>query len=239
MKRGANEVSLAIEVRAAHRPALCGRGRGAPNPLVGHAIASHCHLDDWPEPVAGAGGDEAACRHAGGRFTGAAITVSLMFSTVTFPYWPWQTALVPVLAVALLAYISTRLGRAKKERLGTAEKRQGRQRPRWRPTWAWPRWSPAKLVQSSAASIPAGSRALAFAPMPLFAVGLAALAEAAADTVSSESRPGAGRPAAHDHHPARSRAGHGRSHQPGRHAGRGGCGGPSSRPLERWRCAAT
>src|ERR1039457_943748 len=61
-----------------------------------------------------------------GAATGAVITASLMFSTVTFPYRPWHTALVPVLAVSLLAYIATRLGRAQKERLGTAEKRQGR-----------------------------------------------------------------------------------------------------------------
>ena len=39
----------------------------------------------------------------GAAFTGAVITASLMFSTVTFPYRPWQTALVPVLAVAVLA----------------------------------------------------------------------------------------------------------------------------------------
>ena len=47
---------------------------------------------------------------------GAAITANLMFSTVMFPYKPWQTALVPVLAVSLLAYIATRLGRVQKER---------------------------------------------------------------------------------------------------------------------------
>ncbi len=39
----------------------------------------------------------------GAAFAGAIITISLMFSTVTFPYRPWQTALVPVLAVAVLA----------------------------------------------------------------------------------------------------------------------------------------
>src|ERR1039458_7196050 len=56
-----------------------------------------------------------------GAATGAAITASLMFSTVTFPYRPWHPALVPVLAVSLLAYIATRLGRAPKERdLGRA-----------------------------------------------------------------------------------------------------------------------
>ena len=33
---------------------------------------------------------------------------------------------MPVLAVAVLAFVSTLLGRAKKERLGTAESRRGR-----------------------------------------------------------------------------------------------------------------
>src|ERR1700679_4040619 len=61
-----------------------------------------------------------------GAATGVILTASLMFSTATFPYRPWNTALVPVLAVSLLAYFATKLGRAKKERLGTAENRKGR-----------------------------------------------------------------------------------------------------------------
>ena len=60
---------------------------------------------------------------------GAAIVASLTFSTVTVPYEPWHSALVPVLAVAVLAFISTRLGREQKERLGTAEKRHGNDTP--------------------------------------------------------------------------------------------------------------
>jgi uncharacterized membrane protein len=61
-----------------------------------------------------------------GALTGAVITASLMFSTVTFPYVPWQTALPPLLAVSLLALLATRIGRQKKEQLGTAEQRHGR-----------------------------------------------------------------------------------------------------------------
>ena len=61
-----------------------------------------------------------------GAVAGTAITASLMFSTVALPYEPWHTALMPVLAVALLAFVSTRLGRGQKERLGTAEGQQGR-----------------------------------------------------------------------------------------------------------------
>ena len=58
--------------------------------------------------------------------TGAAITAGLMFSSATVPYYPWQTDLVPVAIVLILTSISTRLGRKRKERLGTAENRSGR-----------------------------------------------------------------------------------------------------------------
>ena len=51
-------------------------------------------------------------------FTGAAITASLMFSTATFPYQPWRTALVPVLAVFLLSFVATRLGREQERAAG-------------------------------------------------------------------------------------------------------------------------
>jgi uncharacterized membrane protein len=62
----------------------------------------------------------------GAAFTGAVLAANLMFSTAQLPFQPWRTALVPVLAVFLLSFIATRLGRDKKERLGTAEKRHGR-----------------------------------------------------------------------------------------------------------------
>ncbi len=127
----------------------------------------------------------------GGAFTGTVITASLIFSTVSFfpreiaAYAPWHTALVPVLAVALLAHFSTRLGRAKKERLGTAEGKRGR--------------TAAQVAANlGLASIVSNQFVLiwlsdshrfflgGFAPDPIFAPMLAALAEAAADTVSSE-----------------------------------------------------
>jgi uncharacterized protein (TIGR00297 family) len=118
-------------------------------------------------------------------FTGAVITASLMFSTVIFPYQPWQTALVPVLAVSLLAYIATRLGREQKRRLGTAEKRYGRSAAQVAANLGVAALFSDELVQSWLTDSRWFARAT-FAPMPLFAVGLAALAEAAADTVSSE-----------------------------------------------------
>lgn len=118
-------------------------------------------------------------------FTGTMVTASLMFSTVAFPYQPWHTALIPVLAVALLAFAATRVGRAKKERLGTAERRRGRSASQVAANLGF-----AALVSSWPAQFwlidsPWLDRA-AHARVPLLALALAALAEAAADTVSSE-----------------------------------------------------
>jgi len=117
--------------------------------------------------------------------TGALITASLMFSTVTFPYRPWQTALVPVLAVSFLAWIATRMGRAQKERLGTAEHRQGRSASQVAANLGLAALVSSEVFQSWLTDSRWFARATV-APMPLFAVALAALAEAAADTVSSE-----------------------------------------------------
>jgi uncharacterized protein (TIGR00297 family) len=120
-----------------------------------------------------------------GAATGAAITASLMFSTTLIPYQPWRTALIPVLAVSLLAYVATRLGRVQKERLGTAEKRQGRAASQVTANLGVAALASNGLVQSLLTDTHRFV-GVTQAPMPLFAVVLAALAEAAADTVSSE-----------------------------------------------------
>ena len=120
-----------------------------------------------------------------GAFSGMAITASLMFSTVSFPYMPWHTALVPVLAVALLAFVSTLLGRAKKERLGTAENRRGRAAAQVAANLGVAAMASNAFVQNWFVDAPWFKRAMQ-TPMLTFAVGLAALAEAAADTASSE-----------------------------------------------------
>jgi uncharacterized protein (TIGR00297 family) len=116
--------------------------------------------------------------------TGALITASLMFSTVTAPDAPWNSALLPIVAVFLLAFAATRAGRAKKERLGTAEKRRGRSASQVAANLG---------VAALAASIPlqvwlvnAGLVRSTLTPPPVLPLALAALAEAAADTVSSE-----------------------------------------------------
>jgi uncharacterized protein (TIGR00297 family) len=120
-----------------------------------------------------------------GALTGAVITASLMFSTVTFPYVPWQTALPPLLAVSLLAWLTTRIGRQKKELLGTAEQRHGRSAAQVAANLGLAALVSYQLVQSWLIDSPWFPRG-AFAPMSGFALGIAALAEAAADTVSSE-----------------------------------------------------
>jgi uncharacterized protein (TIGR00297 family) len=120
-----------------------------------------------------------------GAAAGAAITANLMFSTVIFPYAPWQTALPPVLAVSLLAWVGTKLGRKKKERLGTAEKRQGRNASQVAANLGVAALASNEVVQSwlTDSNLFAGAT---LTTMSMFAIPLAALAEAAADTVSSE-----------------------------------------------------
>jgi hypothetical protein len=89
---------------------------------------------------------------AAGACTGAVLTASLMFSTVGFPYLPWHTALPPVLAVSLLASIASRIGRDRKEELGTAEARHGRAAAQvaaneWCSRPHWPRWLKLRRTQ--------------------------------------------------------------------------------------------
>jgi uncharacterized protein (TIGR00297 family) len=121
-----------------------------------------------------------------GALTGAVITASLMFSTVTFPYQPWHTALPPVLAVSLLAWLATKLGRGKKEQLGTAENRRGRSAAQVAANLGVAALVSSEFVQDWLTDSHWFSPAGTLAPVLLFAVMLAALAEAAADTVSSE-----------------------------------------------------
>ncbi len=117
--------------------------------------------------------------------TGAIITASLMFRTVVFPYEPWRTALTPVLAVFLLAYGATQVGRAKKERLGTAERRTGRSAAQVAANLGLAALATSEFAHSW--MVDRGWFApTATAAFPLFTAALAAMAEAAADTVSSE-----------------------------------------------------
>jgi uncharacterized protein (TIGR00297 family) len=121
----------------------------------------------------------------GAAVTGAVITANLMFSTAALPYAPWHTALIPVLAVFLLAFGSTRAGRRKKQRLGTAEHRRGRSAPQVAANLGMAALVCGGLTSSWTAKHGWLHHA-ATASLPLFTIALAALAEAAADTVSSE-----------------------------------------------------
>ncbi len=112
--------------------------------------------------------------------TGALITASLILSTLVFPYRPWNTALVPVLAVLVLTSLSTRFGRRRKEQLGRAEDRRGRGAAQVAANLGMAALLMEPTIQSWLSS-GTGPASLA-----LFVPGLAALAEAAADTVSSE-----------------------------------------------------
>ncbi len=117
--------------------------------------------------------------------TGAVITASVMFSTFVFPYHPWRTGLVPVLVLLVLTSMATRFGRRKKERLGMAEKRYGRGAAQVAANLGMAALVMEPAAQSGLINMHWFSRAT-LGPTLFFAVGLAALAEAAADTVSSE-----------------------------------------------------
>ncbi len=116
----------------------------------------------------------------GGAATGALITASLMFSTARYPYpWSWlHGGLMPLLALFLLTYAATKIGRKKKEKLGTAEPKRGRSAAQVAANLG----VAALAVQSSVWSI------FGLKPLEgvLSCVAIAALAEAAADTTSSE-----------------------------------------------------
>jgi uncharacterized protein (TIGR00297 family) len=104
---------------------------------------------------------------AGAALTGIVLTVILCLAA-------GPAALIPVIIVFLLTVVTTRIGRRKKERLGTAEPRRGR-------------GAPQILANVSVAAICAAP--LIFVPYAryiLLAGAAAALAEAAGDTVSSE-----------------------------------------------------
>ena len=121
---------------------------------------------------------------AGAALAGAAICASLMFATVSFPYAPWKTALVPVVVLLVMTSLSTRMGRKYKESLGTAESKRGRAASQVAANLGVAAIVSNLLVQSWL--IADGWVHNRIGPTVIFVLGLAALAEAAADTVSSE-----------------------------------------------------
>jgi len=124
--------------------------------------------------------------------TGAAICACLMFSSAAFPYqWSWlHGALPPLLTVFLLTFAATKAGKAKKERLGTGEGRRGRNAAQVAANLG----IAALIAQpGTLTSLPhspveswSGLEWASFLPLIAGWLAIAALAEAAADTVSSE-----------------------------------------------------
>ncbi|HEY6488372.1 MAG: DUF92 domain-containing protein [Terracidiphilus sp.] len=117
--------------------------------------------------------------------TGALLTASLMFSTASQPYIPWQTNLVPLVVLLVLTALATRLGRRRKEQLGTAERPSGRTSSQVAANLGVATLFTCQVAQSWQMSL--GWLHLARLPFTAaYIAGLAALCEAAADTVSSE-----------------------------------------------------
>ena len=117
--------------------------------------------------------------------SGALITASLMYASVQMPYDPFQTALPAVLTLLVLTSLATRFGLHQKLRMGTAEKRQGRVASQVAANLGLAALVTLTQVQFWLIDhhlLPAAG----LAPMLIFIPSLAALAEAAADTVSSE-----------------------------------------------------
>jgi uncharacterized protein (TIGR00297 family) len=115
--------------------------------------------------------------------TGAAITASLMYNTARYPYaTSWlHGGLLPLLAVFLLTFAATKIGKTKKDHLGTGESKRGRNAAQ----------VAANLGVAALFAFPVTSLDVdpplrsALEAISVFA-SLTALAEAAADTVSSE-----------------------------------------------------
>lgn len=107
--------------------------------------------------------------------TGALITACLYLRTPG-----WRTALFPLIAMLVLTLAATRIGRQRKEQLGTAEDKDGRRASQ----------VAANLGAAALAAIPFTAAQLFSPSAHTAAVALAgisaALAEAAADTLSSE-----------------------------------------------------
>jgi uncharacterized protein (TIGR00297 family) len=112
---------------------------------------------------------------------GAALTGSLFTLALYFAAPGWRNLLWPLLALFVLTFAATRFGRARKEELQVAEERRGRSASQ----------VAANLGMAGLASIAvSASRFFALsAPIPgrpMLIALVAALAEATADTVSSE-----------------------------------------------------
>jgi uncharacterized protein (TIGR00297 family) len=126
--------------------------------------------------------------------TGTAIAASMAFSTATYPYMSWQTGLLPLLTLLVLTSLATRVGLANQEEPEAAPP-HGRNAAQVAANlgvaalmlhqsvlFALER---AGVLQISVMKVH-GLRGVFWSSTIAFSLGLAALAESAADTVSSE-----------------------------------------------------
>jgi len=109
---------------------------------------------------------------------GAAATGVIFVASVYLETPGWHTALWPLLALFLLTHAATRYGRRRKEAMGIAEARRGRRASQ----------VAANLGVAVLAGVPPVLERIGVVPAPrlLLTCMAAALAEATADTVSSE-----------------------------------------------------
>jgi uncharacterized protein (TIGR00297 family) len=118
--------------------------------------------------------------------TGALLTASMMLGSTYGRFQPWRSAIVPILAFMVATSLATRFGRERKRRLGTAESKHGRAAAQVAANlgFAALAMSPSKtalLIYWAVGALMADAP-----PTMVLAPALAALAEAAGDTVSSE-----------------------------------------------------
>jgi uncharacterized protein (TIGR00297 family) len=125
--------------------------------------------------------------------TGFLLTSSLYISTVTQPSGSWfHTALLPGLALFVLAFAATRFRRSQKEQIGVAESRRGRRASQVAANMGVAALAaltlPPHIVGGGFSYGYGGIHIgrLIFLSPSLLTASVAALAEAAADTVSSE-----------------------------------------------------
>jgi uncharacterized protein (TIGR00297 family) len=116
---------------------------------------------------------------------GAVIAATLIFSTASLPFKPWKNAISPVITLLLLTSLATKAGRKSKNGLRATEDKRGRNVAQVAANLGIAVLASEEAVQSWLANTGWTARALA-GSLPLFTIALASLAEAAADTVSSE-----------------------------------------------------
>lgn len=121
----------------------------------------------------------------GAAMMGALITGGLMYATTSSPFDPLRTALIPVVTMLVLTSMATRFGRHHKMRLGIAELPHGRVASQ-----VCANLGVAGIFAQTPVQIFLIDQGLLAAstvePLRVAVPALAALAEAAADTVSSE-----------------------------------------------------